>query len=255
MDTEKPNNIDFDKNTFFSLSMRIMKSIFVSLTGTLAILTVLGFISIQSYLIQIVDLPVYNISVNTYVRAGINSVINIILYPLREILPITIVATLILLTGVIVIVLISYFVDYKNSQKTANLVNNLEKTTNSYRTITSPIQIWLKYPVTTIITSIIFCMFAGIFYGAKYYPHTPHWLGGGQPVAVILTFNDEQPLNLWNFAINLEQPRLSEPLQLLIELNDGVLVRQAEGYPAVIVKNHIIDAIQDASIPMPKSEN
>lgn len=218
-------------------------------------LTVIGFFTVHSYLSTFSSLFSYNFNPIQYVGAGTSFIIMLVIACCITIWNYGLVFILFV---VLLLLLIATIYTIKLSKRSESisqqvLKDNFIDSFQTYEKITSPLYKffqWLdKFRILWIFLLVISL---GFSYGRVLYSVMPREIGGGMPATIILTFNEEQPLNLWNFAINPEQPRLSEPLQLLIELNDGVLVRQAEGYPAVIVKNHIIDAIQDVSIPMPE---
>lgn len=204
------------------------------------VLTLAGFFIIQSYMNSFSSLYSYNINISQYLAAGTS----LIIYLIQQITDSLPNALKIAFVGIVIILvwfLISEFIKSKYPHESKTIVNLT-------RPITNALVFVFRFIYRLSWGFIVFILLLkGFVYGSIDYNKTERWLGGGQPATVILTFNEDQPSNLWSFAINPEQPRLSEPLQLLIELNDGVLVRQAEGYNAVIVKNDVIYGIQDVS--------
>jgi hypothetical protein len=238
VDAQKPEDVKQLENNSVGQEIGWREVIFGGITllkniaSVVAVLTVIGFAVIHVYMASFSSLFSYNLNIAQYIGAGIS--LPFVILMLFEKLGSGI------FPSVEFIIILIGFVLFYITHKLARYVSRKEWTSSKEMTY------YLN------ITSIMWFIPVIVFLIQTNYSLVPRELGGGQPASVILTFNEEQPLDLWNFAINPEQPRLSEPLQLLIELNDGVLVRQGENYPAVIVKNHIIDAIQDASIPMPQ---
>ena len=96
--------------------------------------------------------------------------------------------------------------------------------------------------------SILFVILLSLVYGTFYYAQSPRMFGGGMPADVILVFREDQPTqnSVWSFPINSTNQRQSERVQLLIELTDGMIVRDPITGIAAIVKNDVLQGVVDA---------
>ncbi|MCC6612497.1 MAG: hypothetical protein IT320_03405 [Anaerolineae bacterium] len=90
-------------------------------------------------------------------------------------------------------------------------------------------------------------VFVSSVYGSNVYGEIPRIRGGGEPSTVVLVFDEPQEDVDWPFRINPAYPRQTEPIEMLMQLTDGVLVRDPQNRVPVIVKADIIRAIIDAS--------
>ena len=82
------------------------------------------------------------------------------------------------------------------------------------------------------------------------FSNIPQSLGGGQPADAILIFNDKAQFQDLPIEV-ISGTRQSEPIQILSELNDGLLIHDDEDNLTLIIKNDWIGAIIDASNPTP----
>jgi hypothetical protein len=88
-----------------------------------------------------------------------------------------------------------------------------------------------------------------VMYGAFLYGRSPNGLGGGTPSRVILIFHESHTEYGWPFRVN-SATNQSDPLDMLMQLNDGVLVRDPVSMIPVIVKSEAIVGIIGESAPL-----
>jgi hypothetical protein len=231
---------------------RILAPKLFSLVNITALLTVAGFFVINSYLASFSKLFTFNISLPQYLAAGINLVLGTFAYILYLLLP-GLGYGVLLGVGAIIVYAISRFW-IKRSRRIHDLWDR-------FRRWWLPIYYWLRpglrflwslYRLSAgaLLTLIVILM--GLVYGTYYYAQSPRMLGGGMPAAVILVFREDQPTqnSIWGFSINSSNARQSTPVQLLIELTDGVIVRDAATNIVTVVKSDVLQGIIDAE-PLP----
>jgi hypothetical protein len=218
----------------------------LTLVNLTAFLTIVGFFVVQSYISSFSNLFSFNISVTQYLAAGINLVLALAWYVALSVLAPSIALVFI----VVAIVAVFQFFKVRN--------RNLSTTWDNFRQRIDPIvqrlirtfrPIWIIGRFMSSIGFVIFIVLVSLVYGTYYYHQSPRMFGGGMPATVILVFKEEQLTqnSPWSFSISQSNPKTSEPVELLIELTDGIVVRHLTTNVVAIVKNDVIQGVIDAS--------
>lgn len=215
----------------------------INLVNITALLTVAGFFVVQSYLASFSKLFTFNISVTQYLAAGVNLMLAIIWKLILPILGYSLVLVSLYLLG--------KFCISKSKRVHTFWTSFLRPFLPFYRRIQRFLRVlWSLYQITASALFVLFVILLALVYGTSYYAQSPRMFGGGMPADVILIFREEQPTqnSIWSFPINSTNPRQSEQVQLLIELTDGVIVRDPSTGVVVIVKNDVLQGIIDAPV-------
>jgi hypothetical protein len=210
-----------------------------------ALLTVLGFFTVHSYLASFSTLFSYNISVTQYLSAGINLVLTMIWYIVVPILSYAVLGLVVL--GFMALLAYVLSRNKRINQIGESIFVRLRSLFNGIKPVIKIMWAMLQAIATLLFVASI--ALVGFVYGTFHYSYSPRMLGGGAPSDVILVFREDQPIQnpIWPFPINPTNPRQSEQVQLLLEFTDGVLVRHSLNNVAVIVKNDVIQGIIDVS--------
>lgn len=244
---EKSQRIHFDINKLW----RLLAPRLLNLVAVTTLLTVAGFFVIHSYLASFTTLFTFNISVTQYLAAGINLVMAIISYILYMMLPGLGIGAIIAIGGAI-LYSAGHFCMVR-SKRISDLWNWFRgwwlPVYHRLRPLLRLILTLNKLFLWTLVALMVIAL--GLVYGTYYYGQSPRMLGGGMPVDVILVFQEEQPTqtSVWGFPINKSNPQQSERVQLLIELTDGVIVRDVATNTTTLVKNDVLQGIIGASTP------
>ncbi len=231
---------------------RLLAPKFFNLVNITTLLTVAGFFVIHSYLASFSKVFTFNISLTQYLAAGVNLVLGTVAYVLYLVLPG-------LGYGVLLSVALAvlYFVSrfwIKRSNRIHNLWNMLQRWLLPIYHWFCPLLrlLWSVYRLSAGALLILVVIVTGLAYGTYHYAQSPRMLGGGMPAMVILVFRENQPTQnpIWGFSINGSNARQSMPVQLLIELTDGVIVRDSSTNTIAVVKNDVLQGMIDAD-PVP----
>lgn len=209
-------------------------------------ITMLGFFTIQSYLASLNhswNIFSYNISLVNYISAGINVILGTIARFIPDAIKGTLIAIPIILIGGAIL-----YVFIRNQKKSYTKKARINRVMNLLERIE---KINLRFSIAGI---VIFALMYSFIYGATYYSQSPRMFGGGMPADIILIFNEAQAVqdSTWGFGVNPQNPRQSEPIQLIMELADGIIVRHPTTNSITTIKNHVIDGIiyLDLSAPL-----
>ncbi|MBI1280135.1 MAG: hypothetical protein GC179_18545 [Anaerolineaceae bacterium] len=238
--SEKMSHLMFDPEKIWKqLAPKLMNLVNIS-----ALLTVAGFFVVQSYLSSFTSLFTFNISVTQYLAAGVNLILAIFW---NLILPVL--AYSFILAFVLVFLYFLGRFSFNRSKRVQNLWTRfLSRILPLYQRLRLALRvIWAIYQVFAGGLFVLLVIGVAFIYGTSYYAQSPRMFGGGMPSEVILVFREEQPTqpSIWGFPINTATPRQSEPVQLLIELTDGVIVRDTATNKTIIVKNDVLQGIID----------
>ncbi|MCA9905053.1 MAG: hypothetical protein KC547_14455 [Anaerolineae bacterium] len=237
-----PESHKSDTNAFAFFS-RLLRSILANIAVVVAILTVIGFAVIQGYLARVTDLVTLNVDVRQYLIAGMVFVTG---FP-RIFQSSTIIEMLPLL-GQFALYL-AIFVGYELACVLFNIDDQPHKKASPFgrveKVILRYVRIFLRLCI--IIVAFMGLYLVGTIFGFIHYSDVPTFLGGAQSSTVILVFDEPQTDAGWPFAINPANPRQTQPIEMLMPLTDGVLVRDPQNPVPVIVKSDIIRAIIDAN--------
>lgn len=239
------------KSGEFLKSIRgVLSRLIVNFALITTVLTVLGFFIVHSYLDKFTNISTYHIDIPVYTAAGVNVVITItigIILWLRE--PIIFgVATGIIL---IFLALVAGFI-IKSSQQVRKFAQAVSPILEKYVFPILRLLLKLNNGLLFILLAIV-AIKSGIDYGKNYYEHSPHYLGGGAPSDVILVFSQPDKLETMGLPIQINPTysAQSQPVELLMELSDGVLVRDLQTQIPVIIKNDLLYGMIDAAPPTP----
>ncbi len=223
---------------------RLIAPKLLNLVTVTTLLTVAGFFVIHSYLASVSRLFTFNISLTQYLAAGVNMVLAIFW---NYILPV-IIGGLIL---ALIFIGLYFFGRYclNRSKRVHTLwVRVLSIISPLYQRLRPLLRAaWVVYQVFAWVLFGLLVIGVALIYGTYYYAQSPRMFGGGMPSNVILVFREEQPTqsSIWGFPINTSNPCQSDEVQLLIELTDGVIVRDTGTNRTTIVKNDVLQGIID----------
>lgn len=212
---------------------------FVNIT---ALLIAAGFFVIQSFLASFAQAFTFNISISQYLMAGVNMVLALVW---NLVMPILLAGFLASLAIVALSLLGRFF--HNRSKRVHNLWRRLADFIHPLYLRWRPKlrRLWAIYQIVVGALFILLIIMVAFVYGRTYYAQSPRMFGGGMPINVILVFSEEQPTqnSIWGFAINPSNARQSEVVQLLMELTDGVIVRDVATDTTTIVKNDTLQGI------------
>jgi len=208
-----------------------------------SIATIIGYGINQGYLSRVTDMTITNIDLSQYLVAAGSMALHFFLFLLNPAM---------LLILVVAGALIYFFVHFgfaaptqtSNAQEPSSIkiVRFLERVLGLLEWLQGRVNRWLS-----VFLLVVLIYFIAHTYGYAFYGSTESALGGGEPSTVILVFDEPQEDVGWPFAINPTQPRQTQPIEMLMQLTDGVLVRDPQYPVPVIVKADSIRAIIDAS--------
>jgi hypothetical protein len=225
---------------------RLLAPKLLNLVTVTTLLTVAGFFVIHSYLASFTRLFTFNISVTQYLAAGINLALALFWYIILPIL----VYGVVLALGVAVLYLIGHVL-IRRSKRIQHLWDKIHSWWLPIYHRLRPLFrfLWSLYQFIAGALFVLVLISLSLVYGTYYYAQSPRMFGGGMPADVILVFREAQPTqnSVWGFPMSGSNPRQSERVQLLIELTDGVIVRDAATNTATVVKNDVLQGIIDAS--------
>jgi hypothetical protein len=230
---------------------QLVSSIIIFIVGSSSIFSIVGFFVIHSYIASISVLSPLNIDIIQYTSAGLNALVGSIAIVVSLLLP---GATFGLVVGLSVVlsVFVLYLILLLTSKRSAilkgtiNIVDNKLGKSLHVTKIVSLISIvfWGLFFSFIIISTI----FTAINYGQNNYAESPRYVGGGVPAEAILVFYEEQSElgSFWGVTVSSANSRMSETVLILMELTDGLLIRDVTTNVVSIVKNDMIQAIIDA---------
>jgi hypothetical protein len=225
---------------------RIFLTTLTNAAAIVAILSMLGFGVLQGYLSSVTGLVIVNIDVRQYLVAGGGLFLNVA----------AIVSSPLILVILFWVLIIGLFV-FWGFQKTPVPPEMPAGSRPNWRQRVNWVLdgLYLRINQTSrwlAAFSFVIALFTtAVLYGVFLFGNSPQLLGGGAPSRVILVFDQPQLDANWPFAINVDYPHQSEPIDMLMQLTDGVLVRDPTNLTPVIVRSAIIRAIIDAN-PRPQ---
>lgn len=240
-----PSDGGFWKTSWQFVSQRIFK-----LATFAALVSIAGFFVVHSYLAKVTQVFTYAIDPVVYIAAGINVLIGIpitvilMLFPslLTALIGIAILVLLVWLGARIVKTNPGLYTALKNKLG-GNFAKRLARILNWLLTLNN---------ILAVAGLLLLIFIVGYGYGQVFYEHIPRYLGGGMPSNVILIFKQPEliPTLGLPFSINHTYPGQSEPVELIMELSNGVLVRQPQNQIPVIVDGDLLYGIIDAAPPV-----
>lgn len=226
--------------SFYKQLRGFLSRVILNLAVTTALLSIAGFFVVHSYLSKLTHLFTYKVDAIVYISAGINMFLALVaeIFIKPFIPPINFIHIVIAL---IILAIVFYF------------RNKLRKYGQGKYAKYSQIR-YLYRILGTIL--ILFAILRAFVYGWDGYEHSARLLGGGQPADVILIFSQHEKLATMGLpiAINATYPAQSQPVKLLMELSDGVLVEDFLTQVPVIVKNELLYGMIDANPPTPSQQ-
>jgi hypothetical protein len=178
-----------------------------NLVNVSALLTVLGFFTVHSYLASFSTLFSYNISVIQYLAAGVSLVLTVIGVVFLPVISYAILGLVLL--GFIA--LLGYLLSRNKHIKQVgeSIFERLRPVFNGIKPVVKAL--WTGYQAIATLLFVVIIALVGIIYGTSYYPQTLRMFGGGAPTEVILVFREDQPIQnpIWPFPINPINPRQS----------------------------------------------
>jgi hypothetical protein len=214
----------------------------LSLATISVAITAAGYFVITSYLATFTSLFTYNISPVQYVTAGINLLLGV-----TAIISVWVVVPAIGLAAAAAVVVAVPAYGVQKSRFLSRWWQTLRQWFSPLWTRLWPwIQrIWRVYDSIARVCLVLLIVLVALGYGATFYGQSWRMFGGGMPATVVLVFKEPQPQtgSLWPFPIQPTEPHRSIPVELLLELTDGVLVRDKTTNIPVIVKNDTLQAL------------
>lgn len=229
--------------------------LFKYLRGSVTIPTffiVAGFFTIHSYLFKTTSMFTYKIDVSVYIAAGMNTILGALVNTITYLIPSLsqgLAIALVLVVFMLLLLLIGWWLLRRN-QQLQKLSKQVEPPVNGY-VIPALERVFTINSFLMISLIIAVAALTGLRYGYSGYEYSPRFIGGGMPARVVLLFKqpDLIPSLGLPFALDATYPGRSEPLEMLMELSDGVLVRQSTTQAPIIIKNDMLYAILDADPP------
>lgn len=232
--TSKPNAI-----------WRFVSERLLNLATLVTFFSVAGYFVVHSYLDKITGIFTYHVEPAVYISAGVNMELGVIGGLLSRILPTqisTLLASLISLLVVLGIALILYWTEYKRTRSPQLAKERMDSTLKRLQRL----NFYLFLVSVAILAALL-----GFVYGYSGYEYSPRAIGGGMPTTVVLVFKPASAEDVAAMALPISMnpnARLqSAPVTLLMELSDGVLVRDPQQGIPIVIKNDLLYALVDAS--------
>lgn len=216
----------------------------MTLAGISALLTILGFFAIHSYLASFTALSSYNVHITQYIATGINLFLFTSIFTLIVVVP-----------GLVVGYSLAYALKVLGNllSRNSRISDFLSKFSHKILQV-SHRNIALIYIIHKVATVILIGVIAWtvilliVGYGRIVYPLMPRYIGGGMPSNIVLIFRESQSETDfgWPFKISTTNEYQSESVQLLMEFTDGILVRSTNQDIPVIIKHDQIRAVLQA---------
>lgn len=219
----------------------------LNLVALSAILTIAGFFVVHSYMATFTSLYTFNISVTQYLAAGINWLLALLWYTILPVL----LGALALVAAMSVIILLWL--------RALSSVAALQRLTRWLKQHVAPrvdrlrpiLKVgWRVYQIIAWLLILAVVIALSLVYGVGYYSQSPRMVGGGMPATVILIFKEAQQNPIGIDIINPSNPLQSLPLELRIELTDGIMVREPQSGTVMIVKSDVLQAIVGVGTPL-----
>lgn len=229
-----------------SILSRAIRFMLVNFAVIPALLTIAGFFVIHSYLASFTHLFTYNISLSQYLAAGMNLIIGLLAYFFPPVVAgVSAAVCLIPLAIIVFIIGLGMYIGDAPKEAMEAQVNKVVQ--RSGRVIS------VLYPLSKFILRlgiIIAIVYISLEYGQTQYGKSPRMFGGGEPAEVVLIFKDADLLVGLSLPTSNNSPRQTEPVEYLMELMDGILVRYKPTNTLMIVKNDVLQAVVDANPPV-----
>lgn len=229
--------------------LKSAQSVLTFALGLTAFLTAIGFIIVNSYLAQYTDIHGYSVHPGQYIAAAIGAIV----FSSLIILSLSI---LLLIFTLVVGVVVSIFV--------VPLMSTLNKTVSPkisswgalrfffsgaywkvfIRIVSESMTKTRKRLLTGAVILII--ILASAAYGVSVYGLIPRYLGGGAPVEVYIVLADNEPISAFRLSTVDSYPNIISNVQILAELNNGLLIYDPNNILSAIIDNNEIKAIFDA---------
>lgn len=211
-----------------------------------AIVACAGFFVIHSYIASFSGLFTYSISPTQYMIAGINLLLAIIYYLVLP--PVTLGFAIAVVISLIASI---WLISVDRSVKLRDLWTRLRDWwLPKYHRLRPMLRVvWTLYQTAIWIFFATLLISLSFAYGTYYYSQSPRMFGGGMPSRVVLVFRTPQP-DTTLYPTDPINPIQSMPVLLLMELTDGIMIRDTQNDRVLILKNDLLEAIIDAGTPI-----
>lgn len=207
-------------------------------------LSVTGFFTVHSYLATISNMFTYRINPIIYIAAGASLIIVFLVVFILLLWQAITSATVFV---IVILAIIGFGVlAYRTN---ARFRAGADRVIPFIHQKADPI-FDIVFKANNVIAGIVLLIVLGVIgwnYGQGLYNRVPRYIGGGESASVILIFRPTDDILAFGFPFdtNPNAKLQSEPLELLMELSDGVLVRQPAIQVPVIVRDELLYGIMD----------
>lgn len=238
-DVSTTNTVTSPSTQLRSSAWRLVSQQLLNLAVITAFLSIAGFFVVHTYLGKVTGIYTYRIEAPVYIAAGINAVLGtlwLVLSPIAASSP-DMLLLIMILVGTLLLadtILKSRFMRSFPYKELVSITQQL------YRLNTR----------LTVVLLILLSMATAITYGTHEhgYGYSDRALGGGKPSPIILIFKESGMIS--SLGLPIQQNSIygaqSEPIELLMELNDGLLVRDPQFQIPLIIRDELIYGIIDA---------
>jgi hypothetical protein len=207
-----------------------------------AVVTISGAFVIHSYIHTFTNMLTFKISVAQYIAAGLNLIIGTLIIIILGLLPSIAYGVAMVLALIIIwssmLVGIYYLIGRKPLK--VQVVSDFQvRIGNAAR---------LSRTLFILLLLIAAVVYSGI-YGTNFYGVSPHEIGGGQPADVILIFDDPELLAALPIPSSPISPYRTETVQLLMELDNGYIIRHVSSRATLFIASNSVQAIIDVYPP------
>lgn len=239
----------------FGRALRFVSQRLLNLAVLTALVSIAGFFVIHSYLDKITGIFTYNIAAVVYLSAGANMMVGTVVIIIAIFwLPILLGLAFGVLLGILIFISRRLRKRWKRLQAVTDRIDPfLNK--RIYPTLRFALN--LNNILTLVLLTAAMSLIA-INYGRQIYELMPRFLGGGAPSSVFLVFKPVSDIQIVDLGLPIGMetvtspsgtptPSLrSQPVDLLMELSDGLLVRDPQQGIPIVIKNDLLYAVIDA---------
>ena len=227
------------------------------IAGMIAVLTGAGFLIVNVYLAKFTQIHGFDINVSQYLAAGIGFLLVLLAAALATVVLSAVITFLArqknetirtIVNAIVIAIAITLTSRLSFSSELANFINVITFTILGLRFVVEILPDSLHNRLArysprnsrNIVQVGLFLLLGlgGTFFYSQYgYGSLPHYLGGGAPEPIVLSFGDGDTAQALGLSVEAGEPRRTQTVLLLAELSNGLLVADTVNGRVVEVSN------------------